>query len=197
MHRLDGWIFHLRSARTRRRDAAQTGTSRREFLIFGWGVVLAGLTVAAASASLRFLRPQTRSGEVGGVFDVGSLEQMPAVGDPPLASPRGRFWLVNTDAGLLAISSTCTHLSCLVEWDALGGQYVCPCHGSRFAGNGRYLEGPASRSLDRYVIRLVKDGQPLVETDLSGVPLLPPKEATGDVRVSVDSGRKIAGPAAR
>ena len=46
------------------------------------------------------------------------------------------------------LSAVCTHLGCIVAWNALEQSWDCPCHGSRFSPDGRVLNGPAVRGLD-------------------------------------------------
>ncbi len=51
--------------------------------------------------------------------------------------------------GLSVVSPVCTHLKCLVHWNAVETSWDCPCHGSRFAPDGSVLEGPAIQPLER------------------------------------------------
>jgi len=60
--------------------------------------------------------------------------------------PAGRSVAVFRDAGgVYAISRVCTHLGCLVK-EAPDG-FLCPCHGSRFGGDGAVIKGPAPSAL--------------------------------------------------
>jgi len=53
------------------------------------------------------------------------------------------------EGGLVAVSTRCTHLGCQVNWNAAERSWDCPCHGSRFAPDGRVLQGPAVHRLER------------------------------------------------
>lgn len=50
------------------------------------------------------------------------------------------------DGRVTALSTRCTHLGCRIT-RAEDGLLVCPCHGSRFHGDGRVALGPASKPL--------------------------------------------------
>jgi glycine/D-amino acid oxidase-like deaminating enzyme/nitrite reductase/ring-hydroxylating ferredoxin subunit len=54
------------------------------------------------------------------------------------------------DAGgtLHAVSLRCTHMGCLLRFNAAEHSWDCPCHGSRFDVDGTVLEGPATAPLD-------------------------------------------------
>ena len=52
-----------------------------------------------------------------------------------------------TQAGPIARSLLCTHIGCLVRWDAGHSLYRCSCHFATFDGDGRPVSGPALRPL--------------------------------------------------
>jgi glycine/D-amino acid oxidase-like deaminating enzyme/nitrite reductase/ring-hydroxylating ferredoxin subunit len=52
------------------------------------------------------------------------------------------------DSGTVhAVSLRCTHLGCLLRFNAAERSWDCPCHGSRFDVDGAVLEGPATKPL--------------------------------------------------
>lgn len=78
-----------------------------------------------------------------------------------------------------AISAVCTHLGCTVKMQRLNqprkvtvrgrdieeqAEFACPCHGSKYYGDGTNYSGPAPRPLDYYKVELSPDdGQLLVD----------------------------------
>ena len=51
-----------------------------------------------------------------------------------------------------AFSRRCPHLGCTVQKEQQTGKLVCPCHGSRFTMDGKYISGPAKKNLRRLAI---------------------------------------------
>lgn len=71
--------------------------------------------------------------------------------------PEGRpVALFKDDSGVFAISTTCTHLGCIVKPTAKG--FECPCHGSRFAKDGSVTRGPAPKALPWLKVTESNDG---------------------------------------
>ena len=78
------------------------------------------------------------------------------------------------------ISATCTHLGCTVKMNRLNQaktvsvrgrqineqvEFACPCHGSKYYGDGTNYSGPAPRPLAHYKLELSpEDGQLIVDT---------------------------------
>ena len=81
--------------------------------------------------------------------------------------------------GLYAMSAACTHAGCLLS---AGGQtpaqgLSCPCHASRFDGNGNVTRGPASTPLQHYRVDVAADGAITIQ---GGMPVSP------EARTAVD-----------
>ena len=62
-----------------------------------------------------------------------------------------------------AISTTCTHLGCIVGISDTG--FACPCHGSRFDQDGTVTGGPAPKPLPWFKLSLAPNGE--LEVDKS------------------------------
>lgn len=151
-------------------------STRRQFLTVALAAAAGVATIRFAGLGLDFSQPAAAANQFGGVFELGPLTDLPAAGEAPLNHAEGRFYLVRTEEGLLAVHKVCTHLDCLLGWDEQNGRYLCPCHGSQFAPDGQVLSGPAERSLNRFVVRLTTDDGALVaETNgVTGAPLAVP-----------------------
>jgi len=59
---------------------------------------------------------------------------------------------------LCAMSSLCTHQTCIVGFQTKTDLFECPCHGSRFTSKGEVLNGPAKEPLPFFKLSVSENG---------------------------------------
>ena len=59
--------------------------------------------------------------------------------------------------GFVAFSRVCTHMGCLVGYNRIANELVCPCHAGVFNLEGNVLSGPAPRPLTRLALKITAD----------------------------------------
>jgi len=71
------------------------------------------------------------------------------------------FILFVNNSSPRAISRTCTHLGCRVNYLEDKQLIECPCHQSRFTMDGTLISGPAKKNLPTFAVetRTSEDGQ--------------------------------------
>jgi Rieske Fe-S protein len=132
--------------------------SKRDFLklLLGGGVL--AWIAAVAYPLLAYLNPPAE-GEV----EVTSVKVGPLSGIEKNSGTIVRFGnkpvlLIRTAAGdLRALSATCTHLDCTVQYRKDMGTIWCACHNGTYDLNGRNISGPPPRPLEEY--RVVLQGE--------------------------------------
>jgi nitrite reductase/ring-hydroxylating ferredoxin subunit len=121
--------------------------SRRGFLTFLMACS-AALFLATVPFARRFVgRREERFPKValGRVTDMPRGEARPFI-YPGKDNPALLVHLPNGE--WRAYEGTCTHLSCVVYWDAASERLICPCHNAAFAAEtGAVLMGPPRRPL--------------------------------------------------
>lgn len=148
-------------------------SDRRDFLVklgLGAGVVGVGLQ---GVASLRSLVPNV-SYDPPTTVKLGPPDDFP---DGLKFLPDERLFVFREGKTFYAISAVCTHLGCTVRAEALPQpetaevngrpvrlthRYLCPCHGSRYRGDGQNVSGPAPRPLAWYRLTVAPDDGQLV-----------------------------------
>ncbi|MEO6089113.1 MAG: FAD-dependent oxidoreductase [Umezawaea sp.] len=82
--------------------------------------------------------------------DATSSEHLPPGQAHVVRDGLGKMGVYRDRSGALhGVSLRCTHLGCLVAFNAAETSWDCPCHGSRFDVDGGVLEGPATQPLPR------------------------------------------------
>jgi len=139
--------------------------SRRRLL--GWitGAGLVGSGVLSAISNFVFIKPRATYGAPQR-FSIGKPDAFPP--GTRITLEARRICVVREGAKLAAISTTCTHLGCIVGLSDTG--FACPCHGSRFDTDGTVTGGPAPRALPWFKITLAPNGEIEVDKDTEVAP---------------------------
>ncbi len=82
--------------------------------------------------------------------DTADVSSVPAGEARVVGDGRGKKGVFRDEEGTVhAVSLRCTHMGCLLRFNAAERSWDCPCHGSRFDVDGAVLEGPAVKPLER------------------------------------------------
>ena len=135
----------------------EQASRRRAIEIFLGGGVLATLAT--------FLYPVFRYFIPPAVVDLGGDEVVAArVGD--LKPNNGKIFrfgsrpgllILNADGSYRALSATCTHLGCTVQYRGDLREIWCACHNGTYDLNGRNISGPPPRPLDVFDVHVRGD----------------------------------------
>jgi len=132
--------------------------TRREFARY---LVLGAGTIAVANVGIA-VWTQLRSINTGEPRAIVAAVDV-AVGEPFLFSYPGNddpaILLRLTETDVVAFSQKCTHLGCVVFYQADEGRWHCPCHEGNFdAQTGEVISGPPTRPLGRIDVEVRDDG---------------------------------------
>ncbi|MCG8604125.1 Rieske (2Fe-2S) protein [bacterium] len=137
------------------KDESSSDVSRRGFfkrLLMSLGLVASYGT--GAVYGLQFLLPRKHKTNLRKLL-ITSLDQLPQGASKTFRDLSGReMVLVNSQDGLKAISTSCTHLGCKSYWEPDNNRFFCPCHDGVFDVNGEVVSGPPPRPLDRYEVEV-------------------------------------------
>ncbi|MGL4884232.1 MAG: cytochrome b6-f complex iron-sulfur subunit [Waterburya sp.] len=134
---------------------------RRQFmnlLTFG---SITGVALGALYPVVKYFIPKSSAAGAGGVAAKDALGNDVIVseflashqpGDRTLAQGlKGdpTYVVIEGDSTLrnYGINAVCTHLGCVVPWNASENKFKCPCHGSQYDETGKVVRGPAPLSL--------------------------------------------------
>ena len=139
------------------REEAASPT-RRRFL----GMLLGGGLFASALSFiypvLRYLVPPRLTDMGGDTVVAGKVGELrPNNGKIFRFGSRPGLLMLGSDGQYRALSATCTHLSCTVQYRGDLRQVWCACHNGMYDLAGRNLSGPPPRPLEQYDVHVRGD----------------------------------------
>lgn len=135
------------------------GLGRRRFVRWLLGFSIVSSLAMIVTPIIGFLIPsRTATAGGGGRVLAGTLESLPVGSGAVVAVGAKPAIVVNTPGGVKAYSAICTHLGCIVAWDAAATTIVCPCHDGRFnPATGAVVSGPPPAPLPPLTIAVEGD----------------------------------------
>ena len=126
--------------------------SRKSFLkicLGGVVVLSAGALVSVVSAVFRFYLIPPSDKDTRGKVRI-PLKDI-AAGDAKFFEYNGSaaVLIMKQGGSLLALSAVCPHLGCIVQWEKVKQQFICPCHAGYFTADGEVISGPPPGPLAR------------------------------------------------
>ncbi len=157
-------------------EIEETKTSRKGFLSLVTKVTVIGGLLGQSAMFIRALAPNVLY-EPLKRFKIGFPNKFSS-GTNFLSE--GRIFIVKESNQYHSISAVCTHLGCTVNLHKLAEpqkvttlngdeivqkwEFHCPCHGSKYRGDGSVYAGPAPADLATYKLGLAPDGNIEVDT---------------------------------
>ncbi len=141
-------------------DESGDAVTRRKVLSWLSGFGLFGSLIITALSNLIFIKPRATYGQPNR-FAIGKPEDFPS--GARISLDTRRVCIVRDGDKMAAISTTCTHLGCIVAVSETG--FSCPCHGSRYDQDGNVTGGPAPRALPWFQVSLAPNGEIEVDKD--------------------------------
>lgn len=126
---------------------------RRDFLRRVVATGVAALAGAAIPARADALRISFGDGEGTGPEKAYAI---PA-GDGAVIDRRESVIIARFDQRAYAFSLACPHQNTAIRWEDRNNRFQCPKHKSRYRPDGTFIEGRATRGLDRFAVRREAD----------------------------------------
>ena len=134
------------------------GLNRRKFVNSLLGLGGIGSLFTVIYPALSFLKPPKSTKPKVNSVKAGMASKFPSNSSMIVKFGRIPVLLVKSEEGnFIALSATCTHLDCIVQYKEDTKQIWCACHNGIYDLKGRNVSGPPPRSLDNYIVKVVND----------------------------------------
>jgi Rieske Fe-S protein len=131
---------------------------RRKFVEVLLGAGFLATAVAFIYPVLRYLVPPKTSDLGSDAVVAGKVGELkPNSGKTFRFGSRPGLLIRTADGGYRAMSATCTHLSCTVQYRDDLRQVWCACHNGKYNLDGRNISGPPPRPLEAFDVQVRGD----------------------------------------
>ncbi len=131
---------------------------RREFINSMMGLGGLGALASIIYPVFQFLVPPRISEPKVTTLKVGKVSDFPIETSKILRFGRTPIILIRSSLHeFKAMAATCTHLDCIVQYNAEREQIICACHNGIYDLGGRNLSGPPPKPLDEYKVSIVDE----------------------------------------
>ena len=132
--------------------------SRRKFVNFLLTTSLGGWLISVLYPVVSYLKPpKVPEANVNSV-KAGTVDTFAINSSAIIKFGRQPVILIRTDSGdFKALSATCTHLDCIVQYKTDTKQIWCACHNGIYDLTGRNVSGPPPKPLKEYAVNVVNN----------------------------------------
>ncbi len=139
-------------------ESVNQHSTRRGFLtkiLFAWG---AATVLPIFYGILKYINPPSTARH--GVQNLAVMQAKDIPSDAPVITKINKQAIIvlrDPVGQIKAFSAKCTHLGCIVQYQADRKIFHCNCHGSEFSLDGKNIAGPAPSPLVPYRVELKSD----------------------------------------
>ncbi len=134
------------------------GVGRRQFLDYLLGTGAFATLAAIVYPIFRFMVPPRVIEAQQNSVVAGTTSEIPVNSGKIFKFGSKPGILIRTQTGeLKALSATCTHLDCIVQYQPAEKNILCACHNGIYDLNGKNVSGPPPRPLEEFKVNVKGD----------------------------------------
>jgi cytochrome b6-f complex iron-sulfur subunit len=133
-------------------------STRRSFLSYVLTCWIGVILLPVLYAVVQYIIPPALREKVAETIHAARLSELGFNSAEIVRLDRKAIALVRSEQGQVkAFSAVCTHLGCIVQYQAERKVFHCNCHGSEFDMSGKNIAGPAPSPLKPYRVAIKGD----------------------------------------
>ncbi len=132
--------------------------NRRKFINFLLGFSITGWLGSVLYPIISYMKPPKKTETIVGTVKAGKVSEFPLNSGKIIRYGRKPVIVIHKpDGEFVALTATCTHLDCIVQYRKDKKQIWCACHNGLYDLNGRNISGPPPKPLTKMLVRKIND----------------------------------------